>query len=283
LAEPGVKGVVEAGGEKDQDKENAKNKKDRLEKEKAAVGEDVRIVPGQQSTQSSDQSSAGAAGSQVEGSSNQQTVGETKEDHVEKPLAKTLPQFLTFFSPMLVRLHVPSPYISIIPDTAAKQLQRLTFSLNANARALLDADKDSIFARADVTNTRAWLARTEPVHAISLAPFHPPTSDNNYIIKPFNIGLSLERYPSPLTTLVTQKQASGADVVKEFGREVGDESVGMDAEDVVNVFEGVDGSNVYHMDADVDISAIHLKLAAKMWYLLQPFITRVTKKGNVEQ
>ena len=283
IAQPGVKGVVETGGEKDQDKENAKNKKDRLEKEKAAVGEDVRIVPGQHDTQQSDQSAAGSAGSQVEGSANQQSVGETKEDEIKKPLDKTLPQILTFFSPMLVRLHVPSPYISVIPDTAAKQLQRLTFSLNANARALLDADKDSIFARADVTNTRAWVARTEPVHAISLAPFHPPTSDSNYIIKPFNIGLSLERYPSPLTQLVTQKQASGADVVKEFGREVGDESVGMDAEDVVNVFEGQDGSNVYHMDADVDISAIHMKLAAKMWYMLQPLIQRVTKKGKVEQ
>ena len=218
IAEPGVKGVVETGGEKDQDKENATNKKDRLEKEKAAIGEDVRIVPGQHDSQASDQSAAGSAGGQVEGSSNQQTVGETKEDKVEKPLSKTLPQFLTFFSPMLVRLHVPSPYISVIPDTAAKQLQRLTFSLNANARALLDADKDSIFARADVTNTRAWVARTEPVHAISLAPFHPPTTDNNYIIKPFNIGLSLERYPSPLTQLITQKKASGTDVVKEFGR-----------------------------------------------------------------
>ena len=283
MAQPGAKGVVETGGEKDQDKENAKNKKDRLEKEKAAVGEDVRIVPGHQDTRQSDQSSAGSAGNEVEGSSNHQTVGETKEDEVKKPLSKTLPQFLTFFSPMLVRLHVPSPYISVIPDTAAKQLQRLTFSLNANARALLDADKDSIFARADVTNTRAWVARTEPVHAISLAPFHPPASDNNYIIKPFNIGLSFERYPSPLTQLVTQKQASGADVVKEFGREVGDDTVGMDAEDVASVFEGGDGSPVYHMDADVDISAIHMKLAAKMWYMLQPLLQRVQKKGQVEQ
>ena len=240
----------------------------------------MRIVPGDHNTQTNDRSSAGSAGNQVEGSSSQQTVGETKEDHVEKKLDKTLPQFLTFFSPMLVRLHVPSPYISVIPDTAAKQLQRLTFSLNANARALLDADKDSIFARADVTNTRAWVARTEPVHAISLAPFHPPTTDNNYLIKPFNIGLSLERYPSPLTQLVTQKQASGADVVKEFGREVGDEAVGMDAEDVVNVFEGADGSPVYHMDADVDISAIHMKLAAKMWYMLQPLLQRIQKKGS---
>ena len=283
MAQPGVKAVVETGGEADADKENAKNKKERLEKEKTAVGEDVRIVPGHENTQQSDQSAAGSAGTEVESSSRHQTVGETKEDDVKKPLDKTLPQFLTFFSPMLVRLHVPSPYISVIPDTAAKQLQRLTFSLNANARALLDADKDSIFARADVTNTRAWVARTEPVHAISLAPFHPPASDNNYIIKPFNIGLSLERYPSPLTQLITQKQASGADVVKEFGREVGDESVGMDAEDVVSVFDGADGSPVYHMDADVDISAIHMKLAAKMWYMLQPLIQRITKKGKVEQ
>ena len=65
--------------------------------------------------------------------------------------------------------------------------------------------------------------------------------------------------------------------------EVGDEAVGMDAEDVVNVFDGPDGSNVYHMDADVDISAIHMKLAAKMWYMLQPLLQRVQKKGQVEQ
>ena len=283
MAQPGIKGVVETGGEKDQDKANAKDKKDRLEKEKAAVEEDVRIVPGNENTQHSDRSAAGSAGTEVEGSSRHQTVGETKEDDVKKNLDKMLPQFLTFFSPMLVRLHVPSPYISVIPDTAAKQLQRLTFSLNANARALLDAEKDSIFARADVTNTRAWVARTEPVHAISLAPFHPPASDNSYLIKPFNIGLSLERYPSPLTQLVTQKHASGEDVVKEFSREVGDEGVGMDAEDVVNVFEGADGAAVYHMDADVDISAIHMKLAAKMWYMLQPLIQRIQKKGKVEQ
>ena len=283
MAQPGQKGVVETGGEKDAEKADAKNKKDRLEKEKAAIGEDVKIVPGAQDSSQSDQSAAGRAGGQVEGSNSQQTVGDTKEDEIKKPLSKTLPQFLTFFSPMLVRLHVPQPYISVIPDTAAKQLQRLTFSLNANARALLDADKDSIFARADVTNTRAWLARTEPVHAISLAPFHPPTSDANYLIKPFNIGLSLERYPSPLTQLVSQKQASGVDVVKEFGREVGDEQSGLDAEDVVSVFEGADGAPVYHMDADVDISAIHIKLAAKMWYMLQPLIQRVQRKGQAAE
>ena len=283
-----VKGVIQQGGDKGAEKEQAKNKSDRLEKEKKAVEESVKVVPETQRTQQSQV--AGQAGTEVEKSATHQTVGDTKEDEVVKKPVSSL-AFLSFFSPMLVRIHAPSPYISLIPDTAARQLQRLTFSLNANARALLDGEADSIHARADITNVRAWVARTEPVQAISLAPFHPPTKDTNYIIRPFNIGASFERYPSPLATLVGKKGVSaaaggggvqngqgGGRIEEAFSKEVGEEG-DLDEEDISSVFEG--DKAVYHMDADVDISAIHLKLAAKMWYMLQPFINRV--KGVMDR
>ena len=275
-----VRGVISPESDKEADKKDAKNKADRLEKEKEAIEDSVKVVPmhGRNAQQQGQQqSSAGNAGTEVEASATHATVGDTKEDVVAKKPESSL-AFLSFFSPMLVRIHAPSPYISLIPDTAARQLQRLTFSLNANARALLDGEADSIHARADITNVRAWVARTEPVQAISLAPFHPPMQDSNYIIRPFNIGASFERFPSPLQQALGKAGTSGQGppvrIEEEFSKEVGDQAE-LDEEDITTVFEG--DKAVYHMDADVDISAIHLKLAAKMWYMLQPFITRVKK------
>ena len=273
-----VKGVIGSAGDKDSEKEKAKNKEDRLEKEKEAVEAGVHVVSEQQQ-QGQRKQVAGQAGTEVEKSATHATVGDTKEDVVQKKPVSSL-AFLSFFSPLLVRIHAPSPYISLIPDTAARQLQRLTFSLNANARALLDGEADSIHARADVTNVRAWVARTEPVQAISLAPFHPPTRDSNYIIRPFNIGASFERYPSVVQQMLGQKTSGGGAangqvrIEQAFSKEVGDDAE-LDEEDINSVFEG--DKSVYHMDADVDISAIHLKLAAKMWYMLQPFINRVRR------
>ena len=273
VKEGAVRGALVPGGEND--KEGAKNKEDRLKKEKEAVEGAVQLFPeGQQP--SSSQSAAGQAGTTVEKAATKQTVGDTKEDVIVKKPENSL-AFLSFFSPMLVRIHAPSPYISLIPDTSALRLQRLTFSLNANARALLDGEADSIHARADVTNVRAWIAPTEPVQAISLAPFHPPTKDSSYIIRPFNIGASFERYPSPLQELMGKQQGGQTGDVRlseEFNKEVGEQG-DLDADDISSVFEGEDA--VYHMDADIDISAIHMKLAAKMWYMMQPFINRVKK------
>jgi hypothetical protein len=260
----------------DQQEDQAKDKKDRLEKEKKAVEKAVKVVPeGQPETP---QSAAGEAGTHVEKPAGQQTIGDTKEDEVGKKPVSSL-SFLSFFSPMLVRLHAPSPYISLIPDTAARQLQRLTVSLNCNARALLDGQADSIHARADVTNVRGWVAKTEAFSAISLAPFNPPTKDSNYVIKPFNIGMSFERYPSPLQQLMgkvgVSERREAAKIEEAFRKEVR-ETVDMDEEDIETIFEAED--SVYHMDADLDISAIHIKLAAKMWYMLQPFINRVKRR-----
>ena len=291
VKEEPVHAVIQGGGEKDKAKESAKDKDDRLKKEKEAVQEAVKVVPGQQGAGQQGagqqgagqqgrgpQGAAGQAGTEVEASATQRTVGDTKEDDIEKKPKNSL-AFLSFFSPMLVRIHAPSPYISLIPDTAAKQLHRLTFSLNANARVLLDGHQDSIHARADVTNVRAWVAKTEPVQAISLAPFHPPASDHSYIIRPFNIGLSAERYPSPLQQLLgksgRQQQAEVGQIESEFSKEVGEQADGLTGDDIESVFDME--TPVYHMDADVDISAIHIKLAAKMWYMLQPFIARVKK------
>ena len=278
VSEHPVTGALVPGGDKDADKENAKNKEDRLKKEKEAVESSVKVVPTGQQPAGAQQSAAGKAGTQVEGSASHATVGDTKEDQVVKKPVSSL-AFLSFFSPMLVRIHAPSPYISLIPDTAARRLQRLTFSLNANARALLDGEADSIHARADVTNVRAWVAATEAYQAISLAPFLPPMKDDNYLIRPFNIGMSFERYPSPLQQLMGKvgagERGQAARIEEEFSKEVGEQAGELDEDDIASVFDGQD--SVYHMDADVDISAIHIKLAAKMWYMLQPFISRVKK------
>jgi len=259
-------------------KDKAKNSEQRFDAEKDAVESAVHVVPGQPrplepSSSFRDRSQGTSSQSSYSGS----TSSSPLPDEGPKPPANSLAS-LKFFSPMLVRIHAPSPFISVVTDTAADKLRRLTFSLNATARALVDAEKDSIHARAQVSNIRGWFAPTQATQAISLAHFEAPKSERSYLLHPFDIGASFERYPSPTQQLLGNDNVSQSQLNKHFVKEVADPENALADEDLLSVLDSEKG--MYHMETAVDISAIHLRQTASMWYMLQPLLDRIKRRQS---
>jgi len=264
-------------------KDKAKTLEERQTAETEAVQSAVHVVPGKPRPlepsasfrERQRQNELAGHSSQSSGSSS------TAAAHVESEGPKGPPNSLAslkFFSPMLVRIHAPSPYISVVTDTAADKLRRLTFSLNATARALVDAENDSIHARAQMSNIRAWFAPTQATQAISLAHFEAPKNQRAYMLHPFNVGASFERYPSPTQQLVAKEDVSTSQLNKHFVKEVSDPDNALTDDDLLSILDSDKG--MYHMETAVDISAIHLRQTASMWYMLQPLLDRIKRRQD---